>query len=97
MSAYTKTEVATIVAATPLTFEMAQKIALEIGKSHRSVIAKAKSLGVDYIPKSKPIAKASNEPTKAAVLLAIRTSLALPAREGDLTKAELSAILMSLA
>ena len=97
MSAYTKTETAVIVAASPLTFEGAQKIALQIGKSHRSVIAKAKSLGVDYIPKSKPIAKVNNEPTKASVLLAIRKAMALPEREGDLTKAELSAILMSLA
>ena len=96
MSAYSASETAVIVAASPLTFEKAQAIALEINKSHRSVIAKAKSLGVEYIPKAKPTAKASNEPTKAAVLSAIRSALAMPAREGDLTKNELVAVLENI-
>ena len=96
MSAYTTSETAVIVAASPLTFEKAQAIAEKIGKSHRSVIAKAKSLGVEYIPKAKPTAKASNEPTKAAILAEIRTALAMPAREGDLTKAELMNLLSNI-
>ena len=96
MSAYSASETAVIVDAAPLTFEKAQAIAEKIGKSHRSVIAKAKSLGVEYIPKAKPTAKASNEPTKAAILAEIRTALAMPAREGDLTKAELINLLSNI-
>ena len=96
MSAYTTSETAVIVDAAPLTFEKAQAIAEKIGKSHRSVIAKAKSLGVEYIPKAKPTAKASNEPTKAAILAEIRTALAMPARDGDLTKAELINLLSNI-
>ena len=96
MSAYSASETAVIVDAAPLTFEKAQAIAEKIGKSHRSVIAKAKSLGVEYIPKAKPTAKASNEPTKAAILAEIRTALAMPARDGDLTKAELINLLSNI-
>ena len=99
---YTPEMVAAIQTASPLTFEKAQEIAsmdafVRAGKGHRSVIAKAKSLGVDYIPKAKP-AKASkdNGPTKAETLAAIRSALALPDREGDLTKAELESVLQSI-
>tara|TARA_B110000503_G_scaffold111111_1_gene166283 strand:- start:1585 stop:1878 length:294 start_codon:yes stop_codon:yes gene_type:complete len=97
MSTYSPSEVAAIVGATPLTFEKAKEIGAKIGKSHRSVIAKAKSLGVVYIPKAKPVAKGKTEATKADVLVAIRKGLALSAREGDLTKAELLVILSSVA
>jgi hypothetical protein len=55
---YTDVETAAIVAASPLTFEGAEKLALELGKTQRSIIAKAKSLGVDYIPKAKPTKRA---------------------------------------
>lgn len=103
MSDYTPEMVAAIQTASPLTFEKAQELAnsdafVRAGKGHRSVIAKAKSLGVDYIPKAKP-AKASkdNGPTKAETLGAIRAALALPHREGDLTKAELESVLESIA
>ena len=51
---YTDKETAAIVAASPLTFEAAQELAEELGKTQRSIIAKAKSLGVEYIPKAKP-------------------------------------------
>ena len=51
---YTDKETAAVVAAAPLTFESAQALADKLGKTHRSVIAKAKSLGVDYVPKAKP-------------------------------------------
>jgi hypothetical protein len=102
MSDYTPEMVAAIQTASPLTFEKAQEIAssdafVRAGKGHRSVIAKAKSLGVDYIPKAKP-AKASkdNGPTKAETLAAIRSALSLADREGDLTKSELVAVLENI-
>ena len=64
---------------------------------YRSIIAKAKSLGVEYV-KAAPAAKAQREqqPTKAHYLAQIRKSLALPEREGDLTKAELVNVLESI-
>jgi hypothetical protein len=46
---------------------------------------------------AKPKAAKADEPTKAAYLRDIRAALALPEREGDLTKAELSAILANIA
>ena len=97
--AYTETMVAKITAAAPLDLAKAHALAAEFGDvSYRSVISKAKSLGLEYIAKAPAAKKAkSNEPTKAAILLDIRSALALPDREGDLTKAELESILKSLA
>ncbi len=53
--------------------------------------------GVDYV-KAAPAAKAprDQEPTKAHYLAEIRRSLALPERNGDLTKAELISVLENL-
>lgn len=93
---YTEKEMKVISDASPLTFEKALEVASVINKSHRSVIAKAKSMGVDYIPKAKPTAKAKGV-TKAELLQGIRKGLNLADREGDLTKAELSAILANMA
>jgi hypothetical protein len=98
MSNYTDKEAKVLASASPLTFEKAQEIADQLGKTQRSVIAKAKSMGLAYIPKAKPV-KASRDmgPTKADTLSAIRLALALPERDGDLTKAELSAVLENIA
>ena len=94
---YSAAEAAAVLAAAPLTYEGAIALGEKLGKSHRSVIAKAKSLGVEYTPKAKPARKtADNGPTKAAVLAGIRSRLGLTTREGDLTKAELEAILSAL-
>ena len=97
--AYTETMIAKITAAAPLDLAKSHALAAEFGDvSYRSVISKAKSLGLEYIAKAPAAKKAkSNEPTKAAILLDIRSALALPDREGDLTKAELESILKSLA
>jgi hypothetical protein len=62
----------------------------------RSVISKVKSLGLEYVKAVPAPKKAVQGPTKAQVLAEIRAKLALPNREGDLTKAELEAILSSL-
>jgi hypothetical protein len=95
MSNYTEKETQAVIAAAPLTFEKAAEVAAAIGKTQRSVIAKAKSLNVEYIPKAKPKAKEKGI-TKAELLEGIRKSLGVADREGDLTKAELSAVLASL-
>lgn len=90
---YTDFETAAVVAAAPLTYDSAVALAEKLGKTHRSVIAKAKSLGVEYTPKAKPVkSTVDTGPTKAELLAAIRSRLGLAEREGDLTKAELVAI-----
>ena len=98
MSNYTETMVAKIKASAPLNLAKAQELSSEFGNvTYRSVISKAKSLGVEYV-KAAPAAKKSRDdsPTKADYLAAIRKGLALPDREGDLTKAELATVLESI-
>lgn len=99
MSKYTPAMVQAIRDAAPLDLQKAHALAAdwpEVG--YRSVIAKAKSLGVEYV-KAAPAAKKStgDTPTKAAYLAAIRKGLALPEREGDLTKSELVSVLEAIA
>lgn len=50
--------------AAPLDLEKAKAVGAEIGMSYRSVIAKAKQLGVEYVAKPAPVRKAK-ETTKA--------------------------------
>lgn len=98
MSNYTPEMVARITAAAPLNLAKAKQLASDFGNvSYRSVISKAQSIGVEYI-KLSPVKRAAkaDTPTKADYLAAIRKSLALPTREGDLTKAELSSVLESI-
>ena len=90
--------VARITAAAPLNLAKAKELASDFGNvTYRSVISKAQSIGVEYI-KLSPVKRAAkaDTPTKADYLAAIRKSLALPTREGDLTKAELSSVLESI-
>ena len=95
MSNYTPAMVAKLQGAAPLNLEIAKDLASEFGLSHRSVISKAKHLGLEYV-KAAPKAKAVGI-TKAELTDAIRKAIALPDRSGDLTKDELSAILSNLA
>ena len=96
MSNYTKAMEQRIRDAAPLNLAKAKALAEEFASvSHRSVISKAQSLGVEYV-KAAPAARVSRGPTKADVLAEIRTALALPSREGDFTKAELAAILENI-
>lgn len=96
MSNYTEKMVAAIRSAAPLNLAKAKALAEDFGTvSHRSVISKAQSLGVEYV-KAAPAARQSRGVTKAEYLTAIRKGLALADREGDLTKAELSAVLQAI-
>ena len=95
MSNYTPAMIAKLQGAAPLNLEIAKDLASEFGLSHRSVISKAKHLGLEYV-KAAPKAKAVGI-TKAELTDAIRKAVALPDRSGDLTKDELSAILSNLA
>ena len=96
MSNYTPAMIAKPQAAAPLNLEIAKDLAADFGVSHRSVISKAKHLGLEYV-KASPKAKVAKGITKAELTDAIRQAVALPDREGDLTKAELSAVLEHLA
>ena len=87
--------------AAPLTLAKAKELAeldafTKAGKSHRSIISKAQSMGIEYIKLTPTRKPRENTPTKAAYLGSIRKALALPEREGDLTKAELAAILAGI-
>tara|TARA_Y100000052_G_scaffold6273_1_gene6045 strand:+ start:40 stop:423 length:384 start_codon:yes stop_codon:yes gene_type:complete len=102
MSKYTNPMIEAIRTAAPLDLSKAHALAnsdlfAKADVSYRSIIAKAKSLGVDYV-KAAPAAKAprDQEPTKAHYLAEIRRALALPERSGDLTKAELVNVLANL-
>jgi hypothetical protein len=99
MSNYTPEMVARITAAAPLNLAKAKALAEEFGSvTYRSVISKAQSIGVEYV-KLSPVkrVKRDDTPTKAEYLAAIRKALALTDRQGDLTKAELSAVLEHIA
>ena len=103
MSKYTNPMIDAIRNAAPLDLAKAHALAAtdDFAKAdvgYRSVIAKANSLGVEYV-KAAPAAKKAkaDQPTKASYLRDIRAALALPEREGDLTKAELVAVLESIA
>ena len=98
MSSYTDSMVAALRASAPFNLAKAKAFAeANPSVNYRSVIAKVKSLGLEY-EKAAPVARKAktDEPTKAATLGAIRSALALPDREGDLTKAELISVLENL-
>ncbi len=102
MSKYTNPMIDAVRSAAPLDLSKAHALAnsdlfAKADVGYRSIIAKAKSLGVEYV-KAVPAAKAPRDqlPTKAQYLAQIRKSLALPEREGDLTKAELVSVLESI-
>ena len=99
MSAYTPAMVAQLSAQAPFSLAKAKAFAEQYPTvTYRSVIAKVKSLGLPYeklAPAPKKVAEDTG-PTKVQILSGIREKLALASREGDLTKAELAAILASL-
>lgn len=79
---YTPEMEATIREAAPLNMDKAKEIAAEIGKSYRSVIAKAKSLGVEYESKPKPQKRVGGM-TKPQMVAAIAASLDVDADKLD--------------
>ena len=75
-SVYTPEMVEVMTASQPLNAEIASELAHTFGKgiSQRSVIAKAKSLGLDYVVKAKPTRK-KVAPTKMDIVRAIEKGL----------------------
>ena len=76
----------------PLNLEKARELATQLGKSYRSVIAKAKSLGVEYESK-KPEPKKERGASKADTIKLIAAALDKPIADFDgLEKATGSAL-----
>ena len=97
MSNYTKEMESAIRAQAPLNLAKAKMLAEQFASvSHRSVISKAQSMGVEYVKAARAPRK-DRGPTKADIIAEIRRAVALADREGDLTKDELSTILMAIA
>jgi hypothetical protein len=98
MSNYTPEMVARIEAAAPLNLSVAKNLAADFGLSHRSVISKAKSLGVDYV-KAAPAAKRATGASKADLVAAIQNATNADDLDGleKATARALSNLLASLA
>ena len=79
--------------AAPLNNKKARELAADFRVSYRSVISKAHYLGIEYVGAQRAAASRDAGPTKVAILVSIRQLMDLPTRDGDLTKAELAAIL----
>ena len=99
---YSKEMAAVIRKAEPLTFDKAQEIAsmdafVAAGKSQKSVIAKAKSMGVAYIPKPKA-AKRPTQETKSDLVDRIAVAVGGDSSEfAGLSKATTASLLAVLA
>lgn len=91
---YTEAQVQQIRAAAPLDMEKAKSLGETMGKSYRSIIAKAKREGIEYIAKAPEPKKGKDAPTKAQMVEAMRTATGL--KLPDLEKAS-SACLNELA
>ena len=66
--------VATLTANAPLDYTKAQALGAEMGRSAKSIIAKAKREGIEYISKPAPARKKS-APTKSDIVSAICSGL----------------------
>lgn len=91
--AYTDSQVARMTEMAPLNLTKAHALASEFGVSYRSVISKAKQVGIAY-EKAAPAAKKAKEAnavTKAELTARIRSKIGTN-REGDLVKEELEKI-----
>ena len=90
---YTKDQVARLTESAPISYEDAVALGTELGYSTRSVIAKTKSLELEYIPKAVP-AKRPTPLTKSQVvdLIAYSTGAELDGLAGA-TLASLTVLL----
>lgn len=72
--AYSDSMIRAIRAQAPLNLEKAHALGAELGVSYRSIIAKAKQLGVEYVSKA-PVAKKAHKATKADICQVISARL----------------------
>ena len=87
---YTPEMVAVLEAAQPIDYAKAQELGLQLDRGVRSIIAKCKREGIEYISKPAP-AKKKAAPSKADLVSAIATGLDLDSLDG-LEKATGSAL-----
>ena len=97
MSKYTPTMIEKMGAAQPLNLAKAQSFASEFGVSHRSIIAKALSLGLTYEKKAVS-SSSSDRPTKADIVREIEQSLQGESLDGlqGASMRSLQSLLMSI-
>lgn len=97
MSKYTPTMIEKMSAAQPLNLAKAQSFASEFGVSHRSIIAKALSLGLTYEKKA-VVSSSSDRPTKADLVREIERSLQGESLDGlqGASMRSLQALIMSI-
>ena len=97
MSKYTPTMIEKMSKAQPLNLSKAQAFASEFGVSHRSIIAKALSLGLTYEKKA-VVASSSDRPTKADLVREIEQSLQGESLDGlqGASMRSLQSLLMSI-
>ena len=75
---YSETQIAAIRSAAPINMAIAKELATKLGKTYRSVIAKAKSEGIEYIPKV-VAAKRVGGATKSQMISNLVVSSGIPA------------------
>lgn len=92
---YTPEMEAMIRAAAPLTFDSAAALGERMGKGARSIIAKAKSLGVEYIAKEAPKKRVTGTVAKADIVASIAHAVGVDALDG-LEKAPAAALVKLL-
>jgi hypothetical protein len=78
---YTSEMVSEMAAQTPLNLEKAQALSIQLNRSVRSIIAKAKREGIDYVS-VKPAAKRVKGQTKAEMVKAIAEKLNADSLDG---------------
>lgn len=80
---YTQAQIDQIKAAAPLDMEKAKKLGEAMGKSYRSIIAKAKREQIEYIAKEPEPKKGKDAPTKAQLVDAMREASGLKLTQLD--------------
>jgi hypothetical protein len=78
---YTEEMVATLKTNAPIDFAKAQVLAVDLNRSVKSIIAKCKREGIEYISKPAP-AKKKSAPTKADLVNAICKAVDLDSCDG---------------
>ena len=78
---YTPEMIAVMTAAQPIDYAKAQQLAKQLDRGVRSIIAKCKREGIDYISKPAP-AKKKAAPTKGDMVAAICSALDMDTCEG---------------
>ena len=78
---YTPEMVSEMAAQTPLNLEKAKALSIQLNRSVRSIIAKAKREGIDYVS-VKPVAKRVKGKTKAESVAVIASKVGADSLEG---------------